>query len=129
MQAKEDLAAEDVRITIERAALDAQAQRIQAHTFRLTMDQNASNEVMRRRYQKTQSRLPLVYDPRNLFHTPGAGPINPSELDRVAALGVGTPVQPQVMGPPCMNTAPPQYVPTPTVHYSNPLENMIAATA
>ena len=30
VQAKEDLAAEDVRITAERAALDVQAQRIQA---------------------------------------------------------------------------------------------------
>ena len=63
VQAKEDLAAEDARITAERAALDAQAQRIHAQTFRLTQDQNASNEVMRRKYQKTQSRLPSVYDP------------------------------------------------------------------
>ena len=94
VQAKEDLAAEDVRMTAERAALDAQAQRIQAQTFRLTMDQNASNEVMRRRYQKTQSRLPLIYDPRNLFHTPGAGPSNPLEIDRVAAPGAGMPVLP-----------------------------------
>ena len=77
VHAKEDLAVEDVRITAERAALDAQAQRIQAQTFRLTQDQNASNEVMRRRHQKTQYRLPPVYDPRNLFHTPGAGPSNP----------------------------------------------------
>ena len=92
-QAKEDLAAEDVGMTAERAALDAQAQRIQAQAFRLTMDQNASNVVMRRRHQKTQSRLPPVYDPRNLFHTPGAGPSNPLEIDRVAAPGVGTPVQ------------------------------------
>ena len=80
MQAKEDLAAEDVKMTAERAALDAQAQRIQAQTFRLTMDQNASNEVMRRRHQKAQSRLPPVYDPRNLFNTPGAGPSNPPEI-------------------------------------------------
>ena len=57
VQAKEDLAAEDVRITAERAALDVQAQQIQAHDFWLTQDQNAANEVMRRRHQKTQSRL------------------------------------------------------------------------
>ena len=67
VQAKEDLAAEDVRMTAERAALDAQAQQIQSQAFQLMMDQNASNEVMRRRYQKSQSRLPPVYDPRNLF--------------------------------------------------------------
>ena len=60
VQAKEDLAAEDVRMTVEWAALDAQAQWIQSQAFQLMMDQNASNEVMRRRYQKTQSRLPPV---------------------------------------------------------------------
>ena len=120
VQAKEDLAAEDVRITAERAALDVQAQQIQAQTFQLTQDQNASNEVMRRRYRKTHSRFPSVYDPRNLFHTPGAGPSNPPEI---TVPGAGTPVQPQVMGPPRVNTTPPQYVPIPPGHYANPLEN------
>ena len=66
-KAKEDLAAEGIRMAAERAALDAQAQLIQAQSFQLTMDQNASNEIMRRRHQKAQSRLPPVYDPRNLF--------------------------------------------------------------
>ena len=98
----------------ERAALDAQSQFIQAQSFWLTMDQNASNEVMRRRHQKAQSRLPPVYDPRNLFNTPGAGPSNPPEITAPEA---GTPVQPQVMGPPRVNTAPPQYVPIPSGHY------------
>ena len=93
------------------------------------MDLNVSKEVMRRRHQKAQSRLPLTYDPRNLFRTPGAGPSNPPEINRVATPGAGTPVQPRVMEPPRMNTAPPQYVPTPPGHYSNPLENMIAAVA
>ena len=143
VQAKADLAAEDVRINAERAALDVQAQQIQAHAFRLTQDQNAANEVMRRRHQKTQSRLPPVYDPRNLFNTPGAGPSNPPWLipqtgnppwlppctgpDHVATPGDGAPFQSPVMGPPRVNMAPPQYVPTPPGHYSNPLENMIAA--
>ena len=81
----------------ERAALDAQTQLIQAQSFRLTMDQNASDEVMRRRHQKAQSRLPPVYDPRNLFNTPGAGSSNPPG---VIVPGSGTPIQPQVMGPP-----------------------------
>ena len=78
---------------------------------------------------ETQSRLPLTYDPRNLFCTPDAGPSNPPEINRVATPGAGTPVQPRVMEPPRMNTAPPHYVPTPPGHYSNPLENMIAAAA
>ena len=49
-QAKEELVAENARMTAERAVLDAQAQRIQADSFWLTLDQNASNEVMRRRH-------------------------------------------------------------------------------
>ena len=40
--AKADLAAEDARMTAERAALDAQA-------YRLMLDQNASHEVMKRK--------------------------------------------------------------------------------
>ena len=40
---QEDLAAEDVRISAEQAALDVQAQQIQAQIFRLMEDQNASN--------------------------------------------------------------------------------------
>ena len=79
VQAKENLAAEEVRMAAERAALDVRAQQLQAETFRLLVDLNASNEVMRRRHQKTQSRLPLTLDPRNLFHTPGAGGSNPAE--------------------------------------------------
>ena len=97
VKAKEDLAAEGIRMAAERAALDAQTQLIQAQSFRLTMDQNASNEVMRRRHQKAQSRLPPVYDPRNLFNTPGAGSSNPPG---VIVPGSGTPIQPIVMGPP-----------------------------
>ena len=49
-QAKEDLASEETRMAEERAALDAQAQRIQAENYRLLMDQNASNQVFRRRH-------------------------------------------------------------------------------
>ena len=64
-QAKADLAAEDTRMAAERAALDAQA-------YRLMLDQSTSNDVMRRRYR---SHLPPGYEPRNLFNTPGAGPV------------------------------------------------------
>ena len=61
------------------------------------MDQNASNEVLRRRHQNGQSRLPPVYDPRNLFNTPGAGSSNPPVG---TAPGSGPLIQPRVMGPP-----------------------------
>ena len=39
----------------------------------------------------------------------------------------GAPVQPRAMDPPRLNNTPPQLVPTPPGHYSNPLDNMIAA--
>ena len=78
-QAKEELAAENARMATERAALDAQAQRIQAESFRLTLDQNASNKIMRRRHQ---SRLPPVYEARNLFNTPRAGTSDPPVVNR-----------------------------------------------
>lgn len=128
VQAKEYLAAEDVRMAAKRAALDARDQQIQSEPFQLMMDQNTSNEVMRRRHQKAQSLLPPVYDPRNLFRTPGAGPSNPPEVNRVATPGAGTLVQPRVTEPPHLNDAPPHYEPTPPGHYSNPLKNMITAT-
>ena len=128
-RAKEALAAEDTRLAAKRTALDARAQQIQSEAFQLTMSLNASNEVMRRRHQKAQSHLPPVYDPRNLFCTPGAGPNNPLEASQFATSGAGAPVQPRVMEPPHVNMALPRYVPTPPGHFSNPLENLIAASA
>ena len=46
-QAKEDLVAEETRMADERAALDAQSQRIQAENYRLMLDQNARSAVTR----------------------------------------------------------------------------------
>ena len=78
------------------------------------VDQNASHEVLRRKHQ---SRLPLVYESRDLFNTPGAGASNPPVVNRM--------VDPA--GQPHMNSTPPQRVMTPPGHYSTPLDNMIAA--
>ena len=63
------------------------------------MNLNASNEVMRRRHQKTQSRLPPVYDPQNLFATPGAGPSNLPDANQFMTAGTGGPAQPREMAP------------------------------
>ena len=52
-RAKETLAVEDTRLATERATLDVRAQQLQAEAFQLTLSLNASNEVMRRRHQKT----------------------------------------------------------------------------
>ena len=113
--------AEDARMAAEQVTLDAQVQRIQLESYRLMLDQNASNEVMRRRHQ---TRLPPVYEARNLFNTPGAGTSNQPVVNRVEAPATGTPVQ-----PPRLNNNLPQHVPTPSGHYSNPLDNMIAAAS
>ena len=99
VQAKENLAAKDDRMAAEQVALDAQAQQLQSEAFQLSMNLNASNEVMRRRHQKTQSCLPLTYDPRNLFHTPGAGPSNPPEANRITTLGAEAAGQSRAMEP------------------------------
>ena len=77
--AKEDLATEDARMAEERAALDAQSQQIKAQNYRLMLDQNASNDVMRRKYR---SRMPPVFEGLNLFNTLGAGPSNPVAANR-----------------------------------------------
>ena len=81
-RAKADLAAEDTRMAAERAALDAQA-------YRLMLDQSASHEVMRRKHR---SRLPPVFEARDLFNTPGAGTSNPLEVNRTEAPATSAPV-------------------------------------
>ena len=82
---------------------------------------------MRRRHR---SRLPLVYEARNLFNTPGAGTSDQPGVNRaIAAPGTGAPVQPPVTDPLHLNNIPPQYVPTPPGHYSNPLDNMLTAAS
>ena len=105
-QAKADLAAEDTRMATERAALDAQA-------YRLMLDQSASHEVMRRKHR---SRLPPVFEARDLFNTPGVGTGNPLEGNRAEAPGTGAPVQPRQMDPPRQNTVIPQDALTPPGH-------------
>ena len=80
---------------------------------------------MRRRQQ---SCLPPVYNAGNLFDTPGAGTSDLPVVNRAVEVPVtGAPVQPRSMDPPRLDATPPQHVPTPTGHYSNPLDNMIAA--
>ena len=106
-------------MTTERAALDAQA-------YRLMLDQNASHEVMRRKYR---SRLPPVFEARDLFNTPGVGTGNPLEGNWVEAPGTGAPVQPRRMDLPRQNTVIPLAVSTPPGHYSNPMDNLVAAAA
>ena len=93
------------------------------------MSLNASNEVMRRRYQKTRSRLPPNYDPRILFATPGAGPSNPPDANPFMTSGAGGLAQRREMPPPHMSTEPSRYVPILPGHFSNPMENLIAASA
>ena len=125
-QAKADLAAEDTRIAAERAALEAQAQRIHAENYRLLLDQNASNDVLRRRHR---SRLPPVYEAMNLFSTPGAGTSNPAAVNRIETPRTGAPDQPRVSDPPRRTNNPLQDIPAPPGHFSTPLDNMIVAAS
>ena len=90
----------------EWAALDAQA-------YRLMLDQSASHEVMRRKHR---SRLPPVFEARDLFNTPGPRAGNPLEGNRAEAPGTGAPVQPRQMDPPRQNTVVPQAALTPPGH-------------
>lgn len=122
-QAKAELAAENTRRAEERAALEAESQRIQSESYRLMLDQNASNEVMRRH----RTRLPAVYEGVNLFNTPGAGTSNPPAVNRAEAPGTGAPVQPRAADATRLNNVPPQHMQIPLGHYSNPVDNMIAA--
>ena len=111
----------------ERAALDDESQRIQAENFWLSLDQNASNAILRRTHQ---NRLPLEYDARNLFNMLGAGLSNPPELTQAVEVPVtGATTQPCVADPPRLNLTPPQQVSTPPGHYSNPLDNMIVVAS
>ena len=89
----------------ERAALEREAERIQAENFCLSLDQNASNAVFKRRHM---SHLPPVYDVRNLFNTPGAGTSNLPMVNRaIEAPATGAPVQPRAADPPRLNVTPP----------------------
>ena len=110
----------------ERAALNDQAQQVHAESYRLMLDQNASNKVMRRRHQ---SRLPPVYEARNLFNTQGAGTSNSPVVNWVEAPRTGAPDQPRTIGLPQQNQDPPQYVPPPLGHFRTPLDYMIDAAS
>ena len=82
---------------------------------------------MRRRHQ---TRLPLEFEARNLFNTPGAGTSNPPGITRVTKAPVARAMaQPCVIDPPRLHLTPPQQVLTPPGHFSNPLDNMIAAAS
>ena len=63
-----------------------------------------------------------------LFRSPGAGLSNPPDANQFMTAGTGGPAQPREMVPPHGNMAPPRYVPIPPCHFSNPMENLIAAS-
>ena len=104
----------------------AERAELQAQAYRLMLDQSASNDVMTRRYR---SHLPPVYEARNLFNTPGAGTSNQPVVNRVEAPGTGAPVQLRTMDPPHQNNILSQHISMPLGHYSNPLDNIVAAAS
>ena len=80
---------------------------------------------MRRRQR---SRLPPVYEARNLFSTPGAGTSNQPGVNRGEVPGTGASVQPQAAEP-TRQVISSQHTHTPPGHYSNPLDNIVAAAS
>ena len=70
-----------------------------------------------------------VYDARNIFNTPGAGTSNLPVVNRAEAPGAGAPVQPRLMDPPRQNNIVAPHVPRPPGHYSNPMDNIVAAAS
>src|SRR4051812_37160159 len=81
---------------------------------------------MRRKYR---SPFPSVFEGMNLFNTPEAGINNPPVVNRAEAPATGAPVQPLLIDLPRHNAGVPQAVPTPPGHYSNPMDNLVAAVA
>ena len=61
----------NARMAEERAQIVAESEQVRAEAWRLNLDKNAFNVVLRRRHQ---THMPLHYDAMNLFNTPGAGP-------------------------------------------------------
>lgn len=98
----------------ERAQMDAESWHIRAEDFRLSLDQDASNALLRRRQQ---TRLPLQYEARNLLNTPGAGPSNPPGTTRAVEVpGSGAVAQPQLPDLPRRDQTPSQQFSTPPGH-------------
>ena len=79
-------------------------------------------------YRRKPTRLPSVYEARNLFGTPGAGASNRPEVNRGGALGTGASVQPPATEQ-NHQVVPTPHVPTPPGHYSNPLDNIVVAAS
>ena len=79
-------------------------------------------------YRRQQTRLPSVYEARNLFGTPGEGTSNHPEVNRGGAPGTGASVQPPATER-NRQVVPTPHVPTPPGHYSNPLDNIVIAAS
>lgn len=129
-KALEEIDQENTRM----CGLQAERERLRAEAWWLNLDQNASEAVLRSWHQ---SRLYSGYQPTRLFNTPGAGtsnhgaPVIPPLTTNVPRSGaVAQPRQPEPTRRedrvPSPNPIQPQQFLTPSSHFSNPVDNMLA---
>ncbi|KAI5020702.1 hypothetical protein ZWY2020_045590 [Hordeum vulgare] len=115
-KARRDAEAEATRIETRQVQITAETARLNTENWRLERHQRASDAVHQRRHQ---GRLPPDLNPTRLFdtpHTPGAGTVPGGG----PAQPPNPPLQPAVDRVPRFQT--------PQGHFSNPVDNVLAAT-
>ncbi|KAI5000828.1 hypothetical protein ZWY2020_010787 [Hordeum vulgare] len=122
-KAQWDMEAEAARVETQQAAIAAETERLNTQGWWLERQQHASDAVHQRRHH---GRVPAELHPTRLFdtpRTPGAGPNRP--LENVPR---GGPVPPPNPPPPHPMDAYVTRFQTPRGHFSNPRDNVLAAT-
>ncbi|KAI4981570.1 hypothetical protein ZWY2020_022062 [Hordeum vulgare] len=122
-KAQRDKEAEAARMAMQQARITAEMERLNNEGWQLKRQQRASDAIHQRRHR---GRLPGDLHPTRLFdtpRTPGAGPDQP-----LRASPGGGPVQPPNPPPPQPTDAHATLFQTPQGHFSNPMDNVLAAT-
>ncbi|KAI4978373.1 hypothetical protein ZWY2020_014927 [Hordeum vulgare] len=119
-----DVEAEAARMAAQQAPITAETEQLNTKGWRLERQQRASDAIHQRRHH---GRLPTDLHPTRLFdtpHTPGMGPDRPLQ----AAPGEGLVQPPPNPPPPQPAEAHAPRFQTPRGHFSNPVDNVLAAT-
>ncbi|KAI4965102.1 hypothetical protein ZWY2020_057506 [Hordeum vulgare] len=122
-KAQRDMEAGAARIETQQAAVAAETDRLNTEDWRLGIQQRASDAVHQRRYGE---RVPADLHPTRLFDTPRTPGAGPDRLLQAAPRG-GT-IPPPIPPPDQpMDTHATRFQ-TPRGHFSNPIDNVMAAT-
>ncbi|KAI4994234.1 hypothetical protein ZWY2020_029282 [Hordeum vulgare] len=123
-KAQRDMEAEAARIETQRVAVAAETDRLNTEGWRLRIQQRApSNAVHQRRHGR---RVPADLHPTRLFDTPRTPGAGPDRLLQAAPRGGTIPPTNPPPGQPVDAHA--TRFQTPWGHFSNPVDNMLAAT-